>query len=102
MSTKSLHSAARSQVARCLGNVVHLDTFSAREDNFHMTLEVKHQAAALYHLMVMLGLDGNLVTGCPYTMGPTLDTKFVSWLVPLPLMGDGSCSGPMVGVDREL
>ena len=59
-------------------------------------------AAALYQLMVMLGLDGYLVTGCPHTMGLTLGAKFVLQLLSLPLLGNGSCSGPMVGVDRKL
>ena len=75
--------------------------FSVREHNFHLTLEVGCQVAVLYQLMVMLGLDCNLVTWHPHTMGPTLGTKFVLWVVPLPSMGDGSCSGPMVGVDRK-
>ena len=74
--------------------------FSVREDDFHMTLDVGCWMAALYQLMVML--DGNLVTGYPHTMGPTLGAKFVLQVVPLPLMGDGLCSGPTVGVDRKL
>ena len=55
---------------------------SAREDDFHTTLEVRHSAAALYQLIVML--DGKLITGYPHTMGPTLGTKFVLWVLPLP------------------
>ena len=73
--------------------------FSAREHDFHSTLEVRHWVATLYQLMVMLKLDGNLVTGCPYTLGPTLGAKFVVWVLPLPWLGDGSCSGPTVAVD---
>ena len=73
-----------------------------REENFHSTLEVRVLAAALYQLMVMLGLDGYLVTGCPHTMGLTLGAKFVLQVLSLPLLGNGSCSGPMVGVDRKL
>ena len=47
-----------------------------------MTLEVRHQAAALYQMMVML--DGKLITGCPDTLSPTLGTKFVLCVLPLP------------------
>ena len=56
--------------------------FLVSEDNFCMALEVGCQAAALHQLVVML--DGNLVTGCPHTMDPTLDAKFVSQVSPLP------------------
>ena len=40
-----------------------------------MILEVRHWAAALYQLMVMV--DGKLVTGCPRAISPTLDATFV-------------------------
>ena len=53
---------------------------------------VRCQAAALYQLMVML--DGNLITGCPHTMGPTLGTKFVSQVLPLPLGEMAHALGP--------
>ena len=58
--------------------------FSVTEDDFHLNLEVRCWAATLYQLMVMLGLDGNLVTGCPHIMGPTLGAKFLLWVLPLP------------------
>ena len=66
--------------------------FSVREDDFHMTLEVRHWAAALYWLMVML--DGNMATGCPHTIGPTLGTKFVSQVLSLPLGEMAHALGP--------
>ena len=74
--------------------------FSVREDDFCMTLEGRYQAATLCQLMVML--HGRLVTGCPYTMGPTLGAKFVVAGFISPFGGDGSCAGPMVGVDKCL
>ena len=63
-----------------------------------MTLEVRCQAAALHQLMVVL--DGRLVTGCPHTMGPTLGTRFVVVDFTSTFRGDGSCTGPMVEVDK--
>ena len=66
--------------------------FSVREDNFHMTLEVRCQAAALYQLMVML--DSKLITWCPHIMGPTLSAKFVLQVLPLPLGEMAHAMGP--------
>ena len=72
--------------------------FSGREDDFCMTLEVKHQAATLCQLMVML--DGKLVSECPHTFGPTLGTKFVVAGFTSHFGGDGLCTGPTVGTDK--
>ena len=36
------------------------------------------------------------VAECPHTMGSALGAKFVSQVLPLPLLGDGSCSGATV------
>ena len=33
---------------------------------------------------------------CPDTMDPTLAPNLLSWMLPLPLLGDGLCSGPPV------
>ena len=56
--------------------------FSAREDNFCMTLDVRHQAATLCQLIVML--HSRLVTGCPHTMASTMGTRFLLQALPLP------------------
>ena len=69
--------------------------FSAREDNFHMTLDVWWWAAALQKLMVLL--DGNLVTGWPHTMSPTLGAKFVLQVLHLPLGEMAHALGPWQG-----
>ena len=94
MSTKSLHSAARSKAPAKCQTLSHY--LAVRECKFHLTFEVRYRAAALNQLMVMP------VSECPHAMGPTLGAKFVSWVLLLPSLGDGSCSGPMVNVDWKL
>ena len=45
---------------------------------------------------------GMQVVECPHTKSPTLGAKFAVVGVTSPSLGDGSCSGPMVNVDRKL
>ena len=105
------HSAAKSWVVRHLADVRHFYTLTQGDNSsFVWLFEVRHWAVTLYQLAV-----GNARTGfgwkpsrwmeiaeCPHTMGPTLGAKFVPWVLPLHLLGDGRSTGPMVNADWKL
>ena len=85
-----------------------LPTLSLGDNTTFVQLtEVRCWVATLYQLAdgnAKAGFGWNLgcwmeVAECPHTMGPTLGTNFFAMGFTSPLMGDGSCTGPMVNVD---
>ena len=80
---------------------------SVREHKFHSAFEVRCQVAGPIPADCNAGFGWKpgywmQVAECPHTMGPTLGTKFVSCMLPLPSLGDGLHSGPTVNAEIKL